>query len=62
MNSEFGAAGLSGRFTTIEGLLSALREQILENGAIFEDSAVVEAKNKIDKLVSIHQTNWFILK
>lgn len=52
LSSEFGAAGLSGRFTTIEGLLSALREQILENGAIFEDSAHADAKTKIDKSVS----------
>lgn len=54
LDSEFGAAGLSGRFTTIEGLLAALREQILENDATFEDSADVETKNKIDKSVLNH--------
>lgn len=52
LSSEFGACGLSGRFTTIEGLISAIREQILGNGVIFEDSADAESKTKIDKLVS----------
>lgn len=49
LDSEFGASGLGGRFTTIEGILDAIREQVLENSAIFQDSADVESKRKIDK-------------
>lgn len=49
LDSEFGASGLGGRFTTIEGILSAIREQILDNNAVFQDSADNETKMKLDK-------------
>lgn len=49
MDCEFGAAGLGGRFTTIEGVLSAIKEQVYDSNAVFQDSADVEAKYKIDK-------------
>lgn len=49
LKSEFGASGLGGRFTTIEGILVAIRDQVLENSAVFQDSADVESKKKIDE-------------
>ncbi|XP_055306046.1 zinc finger protein ZPR1 [Sitodiplosis mosellana] len=49
LDSEFGASGLGGRFTTVEGILDAIREQIIDNSAVFHDSADVESKLKIDK-------------
>ncbi|XP_031623256.1 zinc finger protein ZPR1 [Contarinia nasturtii] len=55
LESEFGASGLGGRFTTIEGILSAIRDQILENSAVFQDSADVESKKKIDKFAETLQ-------
>lgn len=49
LDSEFGASGLGGRFTTVEGILNAIREQIIDNNAVFHDSADAESKQKIDK-------------
>lgn len=49
LDSEFGASGLGGRFTTVEGILNAIREQIIDNSAVFHDSADVESRGKIDK-------------
>lgn len=49
LDSEFGASGLGGRFTTIEGILSAIREQILENSPMFQDSAEPETRIKMEK-------------
>lgn len=49
LDCEFGAGGLGGRFTTIEGVLSAIKDQVYESNAVFQDSADVEAKDKIDK-------------
>lgn len=49
LDSEFGASGLGGRFTTVEGILNAIREQIIDNSAVFHDSADAESKQKIDK-------------
>lgn len=53
LDSEFGASGLGGRFTTVEGILQAIREQIIENSAVFHDSADAESKLKIEKYVKI---------
>lgn len=49
LDSEFGASGLGGRFTTVEGVLNAIREQIVDNSAVFQDSADIETKQNIDK-------------
>lgn len=48
LESEFGASGLGGRFTTVEGIISAIREQVLDNGAVFHDSSDVETRQKLD--------------
>lgn len=49
LECETGAAGLSGRFTTVEGILNAIRDQIIENSAIFHDSEDVDRRKNIDK-------------
>ncbi len=42
---EVGPGALSGRFTTVEGLLNATREQLVEQGRFFiGDSAQTEEK------------------
>lgn len=40
---------MNGRFTTIEGLLSGIKAQVYDSNAVFQDSADIEAKNKIDQ-------------
>lgn len=49
LECEIGASGLGGRFTTIEGILNAIKEQLIESSAIFHDSSDVETKAKMDK-------------
>lgn len=49
MECELGPSGLGGRFTTVEGILTAIKEQLIDNNAVFQDSADVETKNKIDE-------------
>lgn len=49
LDCEFGASGLGGRFTTIEGILSAIRDQVLENSPMFQDSAEPETRIKMEK-------------
>lgn len=44
-----GSAALNGRFTTVEGLLSAMKNQIASKDFIYGDSQDSESKNKMDK-------------
>lgn len=64
LECEIGASGLGGRFTTIEGILSAIQEQLNESSAIFQDSSDVETKAKMDKYgnntASLHISILFI--
>ncbi|XP_052902964.1 zinc finger protein ZPR1 isoform X2 [Anopheles moucheti] len=49
LECEVGAGALGGRFTTIEGLLTAMREQLVESTGMFMDSNDVETKDRMDK-------------
>jgi len=46
---EVGPSALGGRFTTIEGLLTAMRDQLSQNSAMFCDSADRESQDRLDK-------------
>lgn len=47
LDVEVGPYALGGRFTTIEGLLKAMRDQLADSSAMFRDSA---DKNDTDRL------------
>ncbi|EAL40533.4 AGAP004417-PA [Anopheles gambiae str. PEST] len=49
LECEVGAGALGGRFTTIEGLLTAMREQLVESTGMFMDSNDAETKERMDK-------------
>uniref|UniRef100_A0A182JQ69 Zinc finger ZPR1-type domain-containing protein n=1 Tax=Anopheles christyi TaxID=43041 RepID=A0A182JQ69_9DIPT len=49
LECEVGAGALGGRFTTIEGLLTAIREQLVESTGMFMDSNDAETKERMDK-------------
>ncbi|XP_058130046.1 zinc finger protein ZPR1 isoform X1 [Anopheles ziemanni] len=49
LDCEVGAGALGGRFTTIEGLLTAMREQLIESTGMFMDSNDAETKERMDK-------------
>uniref|UniRef100_A0A182NCV7 Zinc finger protein ZPR1 n=1 Tax=Anopheles dirus TaxID=7168 RepID=A0A182NCV7_9DIPT len=49
LECEVGAGALGGRFTTIEGLLMAMREQLVESTGMFMDSNDKETKERMDK-------------
>lgn len=49
LECEIGPSGLGGRFTTVEGILNALKDQIVENSAIFHDSEDVDRRQNINK-------------
>ncbi|XP_026478684.1 zinc finger protein ZPR1-like [Ctenocephalides felis] len=50
-----GSAALNGRFTTVEGLLSAMKNQIASKEFIYGDSQDSESKNKMDKFLEEFQ-------
>lgn len=63
-----GPATLGGRFTTVEGLLVNIKEQLNTEGAMFSDSADVKSKTrlssffeKLDKLIASQLPFTFIL-
>lgn len=43
-----GPSALAGRFTTVEGILEAIKDQLSNQGAIFRDSEDVDTKNRMD--------------
>jgi zinc finger protein len=49
---DVGPYALGGRFTTVEGLLIAVKEQLTSQGTMFIDSADHEAKNRVSKFVA----------
>uniref|UniRef100_U5EUY5 Putative c4-type zn-finger protein n=1 Tax=Corethrella appendiculata TaxID=1370023 RepID=U5EUY5_9DIPT len=52
LDVEVGAGALGGRFTTIEGILAAMKDQLVESSAtVFGDSTDSESKLKMDKFL-----------
>lgn len=49
LDVEVGPSALGGRFTTIEGLLMAMRDQLSENSAMFGDSADRDCQNRLQE-------------
>jgi zinc finger protein len=49
LDIEVGPSALGGRFTTLEGLLTAMRDQLVDNSAMFGDSADRECQDRMDK-------------
>lgn len=49
LDIEVGPSALGGRFTTVEGLLTAMRDQLAENSALFSDSADRDSQDRMDK-------------
>ncbi|XP_022191605.1 zinc finger protein ZPR1 [Nilaparvata lugens] len=47
LDLEVGPAALGGRFTTVEGLLCAIRDQLAEKGGMFTDSETFSARGKM---------------
>lgn len=48
LDVEVGPSTLGGRFTTLEGLLTAMRDQLAQNSAMFGDSADRDCQNRLD--------------
>lgn len=48
LDIEVGPTALGGRFTTVEGLLIAMRDQLTENCGMFGDSADRDVQTKLD--------------
>ncbi|XP_058812214.1 zinc finger protein ZPR1 [Topomyia yanbarensis] len=48
LECEVGGGALGGRFTTIEGLLTAMRDQLMESTGMFMDSNDEETKRRMD--------------
>lgn len=51
MNCEVGSHALGGRFTTVEGIVVAMRDQLIESGGMFRDSQDVESKKRMDTFI-----------
>lgn len=51
LDVEVGPSALGGRFTTVEGLLVAMRDQLAEHSAIFKDSNDTDSDVRMDKYV-----------
>lgn len=49
MDLEVGPSALSGRFTTVEGLLVAMKEQL--DNHIFKDSQAQESKDRLTQFL-----------
>lgn len=52
MDLTVGPYALGGRFTTVEGILIAMREQVTSQGSLFVDSGDDEVKNRVAKFVA----------
>lgn len=48
LDVEVGPSALGGRFTTVEGLLTAMRDQLAENSGMYGDSSDRESQNKLE--------------
>lgn len=51
LDLEVGPGALGGRFTTIEGLINATKEQLAEKGTMFSDTAEVESKRSMTEFL-----------
>ncbi|XP_063235643.1 zinc finger protein ZPR1 [Bacillus rossius redtenbacheri] len=51
LSLEVGPAALGGRFTTVEGVLTAMRDQLTQGGIMFGDSADPDARQKLDRFL-----------
>lgn len=49
LECEIGPSGLGGRFTTVEGVLTAIKDQIVESSAVFQDSEDPEHRKNMDR-------------
>ena len=49
LDVEVGPTALGGRFTTVEGLLTAMRDQLAEKSAMFGDSADRDCQNRLEE-------------
>ncbi|KAJ8898296.1 hypothetical protein PR048_003656 [Dryococelus australis] len=49
---EVGPAALGGRFTTVEGILTAMRGQLTQGGVMFGDGADPETKKNLDNFLN----------
>jgi len=47
-----GPYALGGRFTTVEGILVAMKEQVTSQGSVFVDTGDAEVKNRVAKFVA----------
>lgn len=48
LDCEVGAWALGGRFTTVEGILNAMKDQLSDSSAVFQDSEDKETKARLD--------------
>lgn len=51
LNLDVGPGVLGGRFTTIEGLISTMKDQLVERAGVFGDSADDKTKTKMDAFI-----------
>ena len=51
MDVEVGAAALGGRFSTVEGILTAMAEQLADNSQMWHDSADTEAAKRMESFM-----------
>ncbi|CAG9809578.1 unnamed protein product [Chironomus riparius] len=47
LDVDVGPSALGGRFTTVEGILTAMRDQLSENSAIFDDSSEKDSTDRL---------------
>ena len=52
IDCEVGPSALNGCFTTVEGILTAMRDQLQGDGIIFHDSADEASKNRFDDFIT----------
>lgn len=52
LDCEVGPNALGGRFTTVEGILSAMKTQLQEMGGMFQDSEDIVTKKKMSDFIS----------
>lgn len=53
LDFEVGSGALGGRFTTVEGLLTATKDQLISSSAFDGDSADISAGERLDKFTKI---------
>jgi zinc finger protein len=68
LDLEVGAHSLGGRFTTVEGLITSMRDQLSEKNSLFSDSSdpkTLQALNdflkKMDEFIKVREPFTLIL-